>query len=266
MGKIQSKYTIAKMLEGITEKGLHVQYADEFLSGINPQQVKSIQTVYQKFGRSGIQYWVKEAYSSLTDDEADSVASEVVRRVTGRATSDWRGESGDYTDMLAQISQPKGGSEMLVNLHSPGMGPAKTTAEPGNSGDYGRKAEPISDKYPQAYRNPTSAGRVYPRDPNAKNPEARIGEGQVAQDQYGPVGTPGSYGQFPDEVSQGVLIPGTQGRVGPLRYKSTTTNRNKPPSTIKKNRLTSSYNFDYTGPPILGLTQPLMGGRSPLPN
>src|SRR2546421_250766 len=90
--KIEELGRLAKMLEGITEKGLHVQYADEFLSGINPSQVKSIQTVYQKYGRSGIHYWVKEAYSSLTDDEADSVAREVVRRVTNQATSNWRGE------------------------------------------------------------------------------------------------------------------------------------------------------------------------------
>src|SRR3989442_11294331 len=132
MGKIQSTYSINKLLERVTEKGLHVQYADEFLSGINPQQVKSIQTVYQKYGRSGIHYWVKEAYSSLTDDEADSVAREVVRRVTNQATSNWRGESGDYTDMLAQISQPKGGTENLTNVAGPGMPPAKTSAQPGH--------------------------------------------------------------------------------------------------------------------------------------
>jgi hypothetical protein len=253
---------LSKQLERVTEKGLHVQYADEFLSGITSKDLNAIKIVYQKYGRSGIFSFVKEAYSSLTDDEADSVASEIVRRVTGRATSSWAGEFGDFNDMLAQIAKPAGGTEMMTNVASPGMHPAKTQAKPGNSGNYPDKAETLTGKYPQAYQNPRSPGRGT-IDPNQENPKAKIGEGQTARDQYGPVGTPGSYGQFPDEASQGVLLPGTQGRVARLRYKADQTQFKTNPPQIKKGgvKLTSSFNTDYTGPHLIGWTQPTSGNR-----
>jgi len=49
----------------------------------------------------------------------------------------------DFDDMLSQVSQPKGGTENMTNVASPGQPPGKVAAVPGESGGYGDKAETL---------------------------------------------------------------------------------------------------------------------------
>src|SRR2546428_8441588 len=122
--------TLSKSLERFIGGGELTTKADRFM-GIaydsNPSGWKTaIVNTVKLFGLSGLTYLCKEANAELSDDEAYSVAREVIRRVTGQAGASWVGSEGDYQTMLSQIAQPKGGTDRLVNVSSPGLAPAKT--------------------------------------------------------------------------------------------------------------------------------------------
>jgi hypothetical protein len=66
----------------------------------------------------------------------------------------------EFDDMLAQVAQPKGGTENLTNVASPGQPPAKVSASPGKSGssevfrtDTGKAFEQ-DDIFDRARKNP----------------------------------------------------------------------------------------------------------------
>ncbi len=100
-----------------------------------------VRRAYAIKGLAGVKQLVKQADYSVSDDEATKVADSVIRGVFGSYTEadaygSWRGTGGKYSDMLAQISQPKGGSENFTNVALPGQPPGKISAVPGISGDY----------------------------------------------------------------------------------------------------------------------------------
>src|SRR2546428_1335699 len=141
--------TLSKSLERFIGGGELTIKADRFM-GIaydsNPSGWKTaIANTVKLYGVSGLTYLCKEVNAELSDDEAYSVAREVIRRVTGQAGASWIGSEGDYQAMLAQIASPKGGSEHLTNIASPGLAPGKVAAEPGNSGGDDRTAKPIGE-------------------------------------------------------------------------------------------------------------------------
>jgi hypothetical protein len=142
------KDTLNKTLERFVNGGDIGRKADNFLAlyyKANPSNFKQALTLtIKEFGMSGLCGLVKQSDAELTDDQAYAVARDVVRRVTGNAMAPtWTGSSGGFEDMLAQIAQPKGGTENLTNVASPGAPPARIAAVPGESGNYPDKAKPI---------------------------------------------------------------------------------------------------------------------------
>jgi hypothetical protein len=139
--------SLNKRLARFMEGGEVTRKAEEFLSTIysaDPDTWKTmlVNTV-KLYGLSGLTFFVKEANAELTDDQAASVAREVIRRVTGQAGASWIGSEGDFNDMLAQVRQPRGGTENMSNVASPGQPPGKVSAQPGKSGDYGRSGKTV---------------------------------------------------------------------------------------------------------------------------
>ncbi len=97
-------------------------------------QTSYLQNIYAKYGKAGLYQIAKEANAHLSDSEADDVASAIVQEITGRRAATWDAGGAKIDDLLSQIRAPKGGSENLTNVASPGSGPGKITAVPGESG------------------------------------------------------------------------------------------------------------------------------------
>src|SRR6266516_626650 len=74
---------------------------------------------------------LKEAFAQITMDDikwANNIIQAAWRATTRK----------EFDDTLSQIRQPKGGTENLTNVASPGSPPGKIEAVPGHAGDYGK--------------------------------------------------------------------------------------------------------------------------------
>jgi hypothetical protein len=263
--------------------------ADRFLSlyyDANPDTWKSdLVSTVKLYGMSALTGLVKTANAELTDDQAYSVARDVIRRVTGNASASpgWIGSEGDFNDMLSQVNAPAGGSEMLTNTASPGLHPAKTSAEPGRSGKgpttstHGTSEETVQQFTDRALN---TAGRYsgtghyagYRQAPGAfvagegeghnvlstDGPQEPLSDFQGSSDNphnratlsHGPVGTAGDTDIV--SVKPGQTKPGN---VHPV-YRETTigyskTGYGKGPSTVAKQVATSRDTFMIRAPRIL---------------
>ena len=84
----------------------------------------------------------------------------------------------EFDDMLSQVAQPKGGSENMTNVASPGQPPAKIAAVPGESGssqvfrtDTGKAFEQ-DDIFNRARKNPAGTLETEQNEPIATYDEA----------------------------------------------------------------------------------------------
>ena len=105
----------------------------------------------------------------VTDEDVESIKA--LREVVGGLVDKHFGKSfpqgvvqfrKEFDDVLAQVSQPKGGTENMTNVASPGQPPGKISAIPGKSGssevfrtDTG-KAFSQDDIFNRALKNPAS--------------------------------------------------------------------------------------------------------------
>src|SRR5256712_1186034 len=184
---------------------------------------------------------LKERDASLTDEEAYRTAEEILsREATPRVRTEdddeelkaWKAVvyatvskvfgandpalrnefAKEFESQIKDVTAPQGGTENLTNVRSPGLGPAKTVAEPNKAG-YGRQGSTIDDPSGGWYDStgkfhssansrqpatttfggvtkPTEMGVEYsPREPSG--PRRTQAYSQGSEGQYGPVGQAG---------------------------------------------------------------------------
>src|SRR6266566_5067619 len=132
---------------------------------------------------------LKEAFANLS--------SEDVRWANQIVQAAWRVNTRkEFDDMLSQLAQPKGGTENLTNVATPGQPPAKVSVVPGASGNYDNPASTLTGKYPQAYQNPRAPGHGIVN-PYGKQPQPKVNDDKTDYPRYGEVGEAGGTSSIP---------------------------------------------------------------------
>jgi hypothetical protein len=130
----------------------------------------------------------------------------------------------EFDDVLNQVSQPKGGTENMTNVASPGQAPGKISAVPGKSGSnttgsYRTRDDPVNNFNPGSlseltYTRPGLQGTETP--PATTNPNASRTNVKPPHLSHGPVGTAGDTDHIPSTSRQ---RPGEVGTVDVSQYK-----------------------------------------------
>ncbi len=224
VNQTMTNYSFQKHLERVYGGG---STSRAVLKTLNAFDTDTILAAFKRYGYGGVGVLCKEANASLTDEEASNAASEVIRQVTGKGPEQWpTSNSPHFDDMLSQIAQPKGGTENLTNVASPGAPPGKIKAEPGESGNYDRAGYSLKNDLGVQQRfqgrdgNYSAAGHYagYTEAPGAfvRGNENRgsANPRDLAHLSHGPVGTAGDLSHIPNNgrnplvSGQGNTFPG----------------------------------------------------------
>src|SRR5256885_841234 len=110
---------------------------DAFFRTLTPENLGLAKEILNKYpDRASL---LKEAFAQISMDD--------MRWANNIIQAAWRATTRkEFDDTLAQIRQPKGGTENLTNVASPGQYPGKVQAVPGHSGNYGKPAHTLDNE------------------------------------------------------------------------------------------------------------------------